>query len=458
MPRDQQQERRADQRLVVRRCRPRAAWRSAGRSGRRSAPVSLALDQLVHVVAQLVRPPLRTSSGWRARDSSLGPGLEEVVVGVGHAEQLADHQRRHGQRERRDQVGRLRARRSIASMCSSTISWIRGRSAASRLTVNSPTTARRAGPCSGGSIEIIDGLIRRVRRWTAARSGSGSSGRPVGGERGIGEHGTDVRVPRDDPHLLPAAQLTGSPAPVSRGRRRRGTGIRGAGKLSVHGVPRSIWKDFVRLFPTVATANALRPLSDGWDNPANDHFGLPLRATHGATGTRSWRVARRSSRNGASPCRWRRSPAGRGRRRHALPAFPRPRGADPRGVQGRLRAVAAETRAAPPTSRRLGRADPDHRPVRRRLSMQRAHPFAADAPCWSADDEINQHAAQRSTRWSGHAPRAGGRLAAPGRRRWGTSRCCSCPAMHQAHGLSGEAAALAPGRVLAIMLDGLRAR
>jgi hypothetical protein len=30
--------------------------------------------------------------------------------------------------------------------------------------------------------------------------------------------------------------------------------------------------------------------------------------------------------------------------------------------------------------------------------------------------------------------------------------------MHQMHGLTGEAAELAPGRVLAIMLDGLRAR
>ncbi|WP_406675086.1 hypothetical protein WBK31_15345 [Nonomuraea sp. N2-4H] len=44
---------------------------------------------------------------------------------------------------------------SMASRCSSTICWMRGRRAAMRRSVNSPTTARRTGPCSGGSISSI---------------------------------------------------------------------------------------------------------------------------------------------------------------------------------------------------------------------------------------------------------------------------------------------------------------
>jgi len=50
-------------------------------------------------------------------------------------------------------------------MCRSTISWTRGRSAARRLTVNSPITARRAAACSAPSKLIIAGFrLRKLSR------------------------------------------------------------------------------------------------------------------------------------------------------------------------------------------------------------------------------------------------------------------------------------------------------
>jgi hypothetical protein len=51
----------------------------------------------------------RFGGGGLAAVDRLAQPVEQVPVPVGHAEQLADHQRRHRKRERAHQVGRVRA-------------------------------------------------------------------------------------------------------------------------------------------------------------------------------------------------------------------------------------------------------------------------------------------------------------------------------------------------------------
>ncbi len=99
MPGDQQQHRGADDLL--------RAHLAAGEHPADQVVLGLTPtlgDQLAEVVPQLLAEgPGLLRLGVEV-DHLRGPGLEELVIGVRHAEQLADHQRGHRQRERRDQV------------------------------------------------------------------------------------------------------------------------------------------------------------------------------------------------------------------------------------------------------------------------------------------------------------------------------------------------------------------
>jgi hypothetical protein len=68
----------------------------------------LSLDQVIEVCEQFVLG-CQGDVHWRAGvDQDPADPLEEVVVGVGDAEELADHKGRHWQGERRDQVSGIR--------------------------------------------------------------------------------------------------------------------------------------------------------------------------------------------------------------------------------------------------------------------------------------------------------------------------------------------------------------
>jgi hypothetical protein len=69
----------------------------------------LAGDHAVEVLDQLVLGGDSPLGRLVAIDEDPGAALEEVVIGVGDAEQVADDQRRHGQRECLDEVDRPRA-------------------------------------------------------------------------------------------------------------------------------------------------------------------------------------------------------------------------------------------------------------------------------------------------------------------------------------------------------------
>ena len=125
-----------------------------------------------------------------------------------------------------------------------------------------------------------------------------------------------------------------------------------------------------------------------------------------------------------------------------------------------VRAVAVEARAAladAPTAwdalvRIIGQS------AQLRLSMRLHTDSRAIAALLEADDEINQHrrAAFDALEEVMHRAQAEGSLRPDVG--VGDLAMLFVSVMHQAHGLTGEAAGLAPGRVLAIMLDGLRAR
>ena len=66
-------------------------------------------DEPLEVVPQLVGRGQGLLHGRARVDDRVRVGLEERVVGVGHAEHPADHQRGQRQGERSDQFGRLRA-------------------------------------------------------------------------------------------------------------------------------------------------------------------------------------------------------------------------------------------------------------------------------------------------------------------------------------------------------------
>ena len=79
---------------------------------------------------------------------------------------------------------------SIASIRSSTICWMRGRSSCTRRVVNSPMTARRATVWSGGSMPISDAPRPRARRSAGVTAGRRA---PAGAGRfcGMGNDGSD---------------------------------------------------------------------------------------------------------------------------------------------------------------------------------------------------------------------------------------------------------------------------
>lgn len=62
-------------------------------------------DQIEHVRARLARQIETLGDGQRQVQLLVGAALEALAVGVGHAEQFADHQRGDRQRERLDEVG-----------------------------------------------------------------------------------------------------------------------------------------------------------------------------------------------------------------------------------------------------------------------------------------------------------------------------------------------------------------
>src|ERR1044072_6201015 len=125
-----------------------------------------------------------------------------------------------------------------------------------------------------------------------------------------------------------------------------------------------------------------------------------------------------------------------------------------------VRAVAAEARAAlaeEPTAwsalvRIIGLS------AQLRLSMRLQTYSAAVAELLKADEEIGRHrrAAFDVLEEGVHRAQAEGSLRTDVG--VGDLAMLFVSVMHQTHGLTGEAGALAPGRVLAIMLDGLRAR
>ncbi len=139
------------------------------------------------------------------RSSWLGAAaLEVVAVVVGHAEQLADHQRRDRQREVLDQIcGRARrfpSRRAGRS----TISTMRGSSRFIRRMVNSGVSMRRSRDVRAGrgragfrparvACLLLGGLRHALHRETRRAR--------VGEPLVVGQHGLDVVVPGDQVDL-----------------------------------------------------------------------------------------------------------------------------------------------------------------------------------------------------------------------------------------------------------------
>jgi hypothetical protein len=166
----------------------------------------LAADELVHVRAQLVGRGADVLDGGLAGQQRPRPGLEELVVVVGHAELLADHQRRHGLRERLHQVGAAGLVRE--HRVEVLVDDLLDAGAQGGEPLDGELAQHRApGRAVLGRVEgdqrrlepavLLDAAAGRVRE---VRVGA------VRGERGVGEHRADVGVPGRGPHLLPGAQ------------------------------------------------------------------------------------------------------------------------------------------------------------------------------------------------------------------------------------------------------------
>ena len=212
--------------------------------------------------------------------------------------------------------------------------------------MNSPSTARRAGPCSGASMEISDGFSGVSCAEPAAGRVREVRVQPVGGEARVGRarRGCRRAGTRPTPPGRPAA------SPWSSGRARSidstpSNGQARGGKVSceVIGVPprdtSSIRKKLVHLSSTVATRKQSVHLREEWDNPrmstpdwtAAAGGRAPQPRPDPGRGAGDLRRAGRRGADGGD-----RAPR-LGRRRHALPAVRRPGGADPRRVPGQLR-------------------------------------------------------------------------------------------------------------------------
>jgi hypothetical protein len=123
--------------------------------------------------------------------------LEEVVVGVRHAEKFADHQGRHGQRELAHEVGRLGATQQIVDQAVDDL--LHGRPEH----VHPLDGERRHDhPAQPGVFRVVHGAEadRVLTSCPQARARVGVAGPlEVGTHPGIGEQGALVGVPGDQP-------------------------------------------------------------------------------------------------------------------------------------------------------------------------------------------------------------------------------------------------------------------
>ena len=149
---------------------------------------------------------LAAARGWAATGRAGAPARswKSARSLVRHAEQLADHQRRDGQREALDQIDGRARRPPSRRGARSTISVIRGSSRLIRRMVNSGVSMRRSRWCSGGS------RPSRLPARALACSSSGMSGAPgsdeprwarVGEVLVVGQHRLDVVVAGDQVDL-----------------------------------------------------------------------------------------------------------------------------------------------------------------------------------------------------------------------------------------------------------------